>query len=111
MPDVDGTPILVHQGMQDLSPRMLAIAGQLVQELDDLERALQPMRETWIAQSSLNYQAVHQQWRTAANDLFGQGDASGSSGVLGAIARAVHTNWVNYVDVEDANRRTWQPTG
>jgi len=108
MPNVDDTPILVHQGMQDLSPRMLTIADQLVTQLTDLDRALQPIVETWTGQAATDYQAVHLQWKTAANDLFGGGNAHGAGGVLGEIAQAVHTNYINYVDAEDANRRTWQ---
>lgn len=111
MPSVDGTPIMVHQGMQDLSGRMRAIAGQLLQELDDLERSLQPMVQTWTGQAATEYQAVHLQWKISATDLFGGAGSGGAGGVLGNIANAVNTNYVNYADAEDANRRTWQSTG
>ncbi|WP_037075700.1 WXG100 family type VII secretion target [Pseudonocardia spinosispora] len=108
MANVDDSPILVHQGMEDLAPQMLATADSLVAQLSDLERALQPVVETWTGTAATEYQMVHRKWSLAAHDLFGKDDAHGAGGVLGQIAKAVHINYVNYVDAEAANRKTWQ---
>ena len=108
MPDIDSVPIRVHAGMQDLSSQMLGVSGELVQELADLQKQLQPMRESYQAVSADEHWAVHTDWQTTATELFGGTDANGAGGTLGSIATAVHINWTNYEGAEFANRKTWR---
>jgi early secretory antigenic target protein ESAT-6 len=68
------------------------------QQLDELKRYLQPMKETWTGDAAIAYQADQAKWDRAATDL---------NQVLNQIGVALGTSNDNYQAGEAANRARW----
>ncbi|MEU6440867.1 WXG100 family type VII secretion target [Streptomyces sp. NPDC047046] len=104
MPDLAGSNIFVAGRLEEAGPQLNRRAAEIEVELDALRKKLQPLIDTWIAQSSTEYQMHMRDWDTAAIALLGS-EAEG--GVLGTIAAMMRVNWGNYVDAEEASVKTW----
>ncbi|MEQ3550596.1 WXG100 family type VII secretion target [Pseudonocardia nematodicida] len=78
---------------------VVATAGRIRTELDDLRRYLAPMVSTWSGQAAADYQAVQQRWDTSAANLHE---------VLTRIGAALGQAHDGYLRTEQANARRWQ---
>jgi uncharacterized protein YukE len=77
------------------------VAVNIDHDLDELMRRLLPVSDFWSGQSHLSWADLQAMWNAASTALMT------SVGTLGDVSRAVSTNWMNYVDTEQANYRTW----
>lgn len=103
MPDIDGTPIYVGEGLGAAGGVINGRAAEIAGELETLKGKLAPLQDTWNkSQAADYYQGLQQEWNIAAEGLFGP------EGVLGQIAHAMNVNWGNYTDAEWANIQTWK---
>ncbi|MEV0473634.1 WXG100 family type VII secretion target [Streptomyces prunicolor] len=103
MPDVDGTPIYVGEGLSAAGATLNGMATQAAADLEQLRIALGPLQEAWtVSKAADYYQGLQQEWNIASEGLFGP------DGVLGFIAHAMNVNWNNYEDAEWSNISTWQ---
>jgi len=84
----------IANGQADVNSTVAAIN----QEMDDLKAYLAPMISTWGGAASDQYQALQQQWDTAATDL---------NAVLAQIGQALGTAHDNYVQTETSNSNVW----
>jgi hypothetical protein len=99
----DSTEIRVPVDLEGAGPHINGHASAMAEELARLSRQLEPLRETWRESGAKDdYAARQAEWDMAADGLFGP------EGVLPQIAQAMHVNWLNYVDTESSNVRTWQ---
>ncbi|MCQ4213303.1 MULTISPECIES: WXG100 family type VII secretion target [Streptomyces] len=104
MPDFESASLRVHGNLQDAGHVINETVRLLDEELENLRTKLQPLIQTWAAQSADEYQLHMHHWDQAAVALYGD-EAQG--GVLGTIAAMMHVNWTNYADAEAANLKTW----
>lgn len=74
------------------------IAGQIDQQLDDLQAYLAPLVATWTGQASTDYQGLQTKWDTSAGEL---------NSILRSIATALWTANSNYTSAESANASMW----
>jgi WXG100 family type VII secretion target len=80
---------------------IMAYAVQLDEDLDSLRARLLPVADFWQGQANVGWAELQAMWDRASTQLMT------SVGTLGDLSRAVGVNWVNYVDTESANTRTW----
>jgi 6 kDa early secretory antigenic target len=66
--------------------------------LDDLAAYLTPLTQSWTGEAAEAYQALMQQWHSAANDL---------TEALGKIAGIVRTAESNYRSAVTTNKSMW----
>jgi uncharacterized protein YukE len=103
MPDVDGTPIYVSEGLSAAGGWLNSQATTAADDLATLKAQLAPLQDAWTqSQAAAYYQGLQQEWNIAAEGLFGP------DGVLGQIAHAMNVNWGNYSDAEWSNISTWK---
>ncbi|SEG92003.1 Uncharacterized conserved protein YukE [Actinacidiphila yanglinensis] len=104
MTDIDTMPISVQQELEAAPGTIEARAESIMGELKALKNRVLAMPETWIAQSSTEFQDRMHEWDASATGLFG---TQGDGGVLGDIANRLQAIWDNYVEAEGANTKTW----
>jgi len=102
MPDPSTTRIQVPADLEASGSTIMAIATQIEDQLNALRSALSGLPDAWIGGSEQAYQALQQQWNTAAANLMT------GAGELGGISQAATTNWNNYVQCETSNIASWQ---
>src|SRR3981081_3993300 len=103
MPNIDGTPIWVGEGLSGAGAWLNGQATTASDDLATLKAQLAPLQEAWTqSQAASYYQGLQQEWNIAAEGLFGP------DGVLGQIAHAMNVNWGNYSDAEWSNISTWK---
>ncbi|SEO71578.1 WXG100 family type VII secretion target [Actinacidiphila rubida] len=104
MTAIDNMPISVQTELESAPGTIEARAETIMGELKALQNRILAMPETWIAQSSTEFQDRMREWDASATGLFG---TRGDGGVLGDIANRLQTIWENYVEAEGANTKTW----
>lgn len=105
---VEDTGLQVPTDLGDAGPFVRRVAASLMGSLGKLQSQLAPLPETWNDGGSgafSNYQAYELEWRTAATDLFGDGQTQ--PGVLGDIAHRLDVAWYNYVTAQQTNTKMW----
>ncbi|MFI8006977.1 WXG100 family type VII secretion target [Streptomyces sp. NPDC086010] len=107
MPDIESSNIRVGRPLEGAGPYLNGQADHIMGELHALKSRIASLIDTWNAQSATDYQARMHEWDMAAVGLFG---SEAEDGVLGEIAKALHVNWGNYVEAEEANIKTWNST-
>jgi WXG100 family type VII secretion target len=108
MVDVASAHVKVPAELQAAGPTLNSAAQTITGELARLQSLLQPLQETWIAQSATNFEGLMAEWQSAAVHLFGTAE---EQGILGEIAQILNVNWGNYVDTEEANIKMWATNG
>jgi hypothetical protein len=105
---VEDTPLQVPAELGDAGPFVRRTAGTLGGYLSGLQNQLAPLPETWKDTgngASTQYQNYELEWRNAAADLFGDGQAN--PGILGDIAHRLDVAWYNYVTAQNTNTKMW----
>lgn len=102
MVDVSGSRIAVTPDVGESGPQILQIAQTIADEITSLQSQLAPLAEYWMGTAADGHQVTQTTWNTAAQNLLTD------VGTLGDLARAMGTNWNNYVDTESANTQSWQ---
>jgi WXG100 family type VII secretion target len=95
----EGQVIVNAQALDEGASDVDAVAGQIEQQLGDLQGYLAPLVASWTGEASSDYQALQQKWNTTAGDL---------NAVLREIAGALRTASQNYVSGEHRNASMWQ---
>jgi len=95
----DGQVLVSAQALNEGGADADAIAGQIEQQLGDLQGYLAPLVASWTGEASSDYQALQARWNTSADDL---------NQVLRQIASALRTAAENYVSGESTNSQMWQ---
>ncbi len=101
MPDYTDAHIAVPDELADSGPTIAGIAQNISDELNRLRSLLGPLLDYWQGNANLGWQDLQNTWDAAASDLMG------APGALGAIGHTATRNWLNYIDCEAANTRTW----
>lgn len=102
MVDVSGAQIAVPPDLGEGGPQVLTIAQNIGDEITALQNLLAPLAEYWTGTAADGHQVTQQTWNNAAQALLTD------VGTLGDLARAMGTNWNNYVDTENVNTQSWQ---
>ena len=95
----EGQVIVNAQALDEGASDTDAVAGQIEEQLNDLQGYLAPLVASWTGEASSDYQALQQRWNTTAEDL---------NAVLREIAGALRTASENYVSGEKRNAAMWQ---
>ena len=91
--------VLVNFGaVEQAAADVDAVAGQIAQQLADLESFVQPLVSTWEGTASADWRALQTRWDTTAGDLHA---------VLLDMARALRTAGANYTGAERTNASIW----
>ncbi|MEU3709384.1 WXG100 family type VII secretion target [Streptomyces catenulae] len=91
--------ILVNaETIQQASQDVKRTAGQIRQQLDDLEAGVKRIASTWEGAAKEGYQARQREWDKRAHSL---------QQTLEAISKALHEASVNYRDTEHRNANMW----
>lgn len=91
--------ILVTFGELDNAQKSIQTTwNNISQQLDDLKRYLQPIRDTWTGDAFNAYQAQQAKWDQSMDKL---------NQVLNQIGVALGTSNQNYQEGEAANTRRW----
>jgi 6 kDa early secretory antigenic target len=95
----EGQVVVNAQVLDEGASDTEALAGQIEQQLSDLQGYLAPLVASWTGEASSDYQALQQRWNTTAGDLHA---------VLREIAGALRTAAQAYVAGEHRNASMWQ---
>jgi uncharacterized protein YukE len=95
--------INVPQQMGETGPQILAQAQIITNYLSHLKAIVAPYVAAvdWHGQANTSYSDLQNQWNTQAQKLMSD------EGTLSHIGTAVHSNWNNNVDTENANAKMW----
>ncbi len=96
MPDVEGSTIKVPPQLGDAANIL-----EMSAELNMLRNRVAALEGTWVGGARESYRMYQQMWDTSANGLFGP------DGVLPGIAHVMNVVWINYVEFESANTKSW----
>jgi uncharacterized protein YukE len=95
--------INVPQQMGETGPQILAQAQIITNYLSHHKAIVAPYVAAvdWHGQANTSYSDLQNQWNTQAQKLMSD------EGTLSHIGTAVHSNWNNNVDTENANAKMW----
>jgi len=93
------TEFKVNFGALDTAAADIAGAGKALQSrLDELDRALSPLRSDWTGAASESYAQSKAQWSAAIADM---------NQLLNEIGQAVQASGGSYQDTEKSNTTMW----
>lgn len=85
-------------GIQGAQENVVAAAGRMNSQLDDLKRYLQPMVATWEGQAAEEYAVLQRKWDSNAAEI---------TAVLSQIGTALGSAHEGYSQVERGNAGRW----
>lgn len=94
----EGQVIVDAQVLDDGASDADTVAGQIEQQLGDLQGFLAPLVASWTGDASSDWQALQQRWNGSADDL---------NAVLRQIAMALRSASQSYVSGERNNASMW----
>jgi len=94
----DGGVLVTFSAISDGQADVNTTVAAIDQEMSDLRSFVANIYSTWGGAAAQQYQALQQQWDTAAADL---------NAVLQRIGQALGTAHDNYVQTETANSNVW----
>ena len=105
MADASTSKLRVPLDLEYAGPEVLNWGDAMASELASLKSRLQPIveSEVWKGDANFDYVGMQAQWDAASRELFDPKD-----GVTAIIASALVRAWINYVNSELANRKSWQ---
>lgn len=90
---------VTFSGIQGARDSVVATAGRLNTQLEELKRYLAPMVAQWDGQAAEEYGVMQRKWDTAATEL---------TAVLSQIGVALGAAHDGYYQVEQANAARWR---
>jgi hypothetical protein len=102
---VEDSNLKVPSELGEAGPFVRRVAGSITVQLNDLERQLAPLQETWTGEAYVYFDGLEKEWHNSARGLFGDGQQQ--PGILGDIAHRLDVAWYNYVTTQNANTKQW----